>query len=64
MSEKCCSNFCNYINATTFFLHERMCSLNIKKCPKFNKPFTIDDLKEHIQEIHKEIECEFYKKIS
>ena len=62
MSEKYCTNCCKYINAATFFLHERMCSLNVKKCPKCNKPFTIDDLEEHIQEMHTEVECEFCKK--
>ena len=62
MTEKYCSNCCKNINAATFFLHERMCSLNVKKCPKCNKPFTIDDLEDHMIEAHTEIECEFCKK--
>ena len=62
MTEKYCSNCCKNINATTFFLHERMCSINVKKCPKCNKPFTVDDLEDHIKEVHTEIECEFCKK--
>jgi hypothetical protein len=62
MTEKYCSNCCKNINAATFFLHERMCSINVKKCPKCNKPFTVDDLEDHIKEVHTEIECEFCKK--
>ena len=62
MAEKYCSNCCKNINAATFFLHERMCSINVKKCPKCNKPFTIVDLEEHIQEVHSEVECEYCKK--
>ena len=62
MSEKYCSNCCKYINSATFFLHERMCSINVKKCPKCNKPFTIVDLEEHMEEVHSEIECEYCKK--
>ena len=62
MAEKYCSNCCKNINAATFFLHERMCSINVKKCPKCNKPFTIVDLEEHMQEVHSEVECEYCKK--
>lgn len=62
MSEKYCSNCCKNINAATFFLHERMCSINVKKCPKCRKPFTVDDLEDHIQEVHTEVECEYCKK--
>ena len=59
---KVCSNCGQSIDASKFFLHERMCSLNIKKCPKCNKPFTVDELEEHIEEAHGEVECEFCKK--
>ena len=62
MSEKYCPNCCKNINAATFFLHERMCSVNVKKCPKCNKPFTVDDLEDHIKEVHTEVECEYCKK--
>ena len=62
MTEKYCSNCCKNINASTFFLHERMCSINVKKCPKCNKPFTIDDLEDHIQEVHSLVDCEYCKK--
>ena len=62
MSEKYCSNCCKNINAATFFLHERMCYQNVKKCPKCNKPFTVDDLEEHMLEAHTEVECEFCQK--
>ena len=60
--KKYCSNCCQKIEASKFFLHERMCSINIKKCPKCNKPFTVADLEEHIYEEHNESECEFCKK--
>ena len=56
---KYCSNCCQNIEASKFFLHERMCSQNIKKCPKCNKPFTIADLDDHIEEAHGESECEY-----
>ena len=59
---KYCSNCCQQIKASIFFLHERMCSLNVKKCPKCNKPFTIDDLEEHMNEAHGETECEYCNK--
>ena len=62
MAEKYCPNCCKNISAATFFLHERMCSINVKKCPKCNKPFTVDDLQDHIQEAHTEVECEYCKK--
>ena len=60
--KKYCSNCCQNIEASKFFLHERMCSVNVKKCPKCNKPFTVEDLEEHINEVHCEGECEFCKK--
>lgn len=59
---KYCSNCCQNIESSKFFLHERMCSQNIKKCPKCNKPFTIEDLDDHIQEAHGECECEYCKR--
>ena len=59
---KYCSNCCQKIEASKFFLHERMCSINVKKCPKCNKPFTVQDLEEHIEEAHGETECEYCKK--
>ena len=62
MSEKYCSNCCKNISASTFFLHERMCSINVKKCPKCNKPFTVDDLEDHIKEVHTLVDCEYCKK--
>ena len=59
---KLCPNCGQNIDTSKFFLHERMCSLNIKKCPKCNKPFTVDELEEHIEEVHGEAECEYCKK--
>ena len=57
-----CSNCCQNIESSKFFLHERMCLINIKKCPKCNKPFTIEDLEDHINKEHGETECEYCKK--
>ena len=59
---KYCSNCCQKIETSKFFLHERMCSINVKKCPKCKKPFTVEDLEEHIEEAHGETECEYCKK--
>lgn len=47
-----CQNCSQYIESSKFFLHERMCSLNVKKCPKCDKPFNLDDLDEHIKLEH------------
>ena len=38
-----------------------MCTLNVKKCPKCNKPFTLGDLEDNTNDFHVEIECEFCK---
>ena len=59
---KLCSNCGQYIDANKIFLHERMCAANVKKCPKCNKPFTIDELEDHIDQAHGETLCEFCKK--
>ena len=61
-STKYCSNCCKNIESSKFFMHERMCSINVKKCPKCKKPFTVDDLDEHIHQEHGETECEFCNK--
>ena len=58
---KYCSNCCQNIEANKFFLHQRMCTLNVKKCPKCNKPFTSGDLEDNINDFHVEVECEFCK---
>ena len=59
---KLCPNCGKNIDSSKFFLHERMCSQNVKKCPKCNKPFTIDELEDHIEAVHGEEECEYCKK--
>ena len=59
---KYCSNCCQNIEYSKFFLHERMCSINVKKCPKCQKPIIVEDLEEHMEEAHGEEECEFCKK--
>lgn len=53
-----CQNCSQYIESSKFFLHERMCSQNVKKCPKCNKPFNIDDLDEHYKQEHSYIICD------
>ena len=53
-----CPNCDQEIENAKYFLHERMCSLNVKKCPKCNKPFNIDDLNEHIKLVHSYIICD------
>lgn len=53
-----CPNCDQNIEKAKYFLHERMCSLNVKKCPKCNKPFNNDDLNEHIKSKHTYIVCD------
>ena len=53
-----CENCSQYIESSKFFLHERMCSLNVKKCPKCNKPFNIDEMDEHIKLEHSYVICD------
>ena len=57
-----CSNCCQRIEKSKFFLHERMCSINVKKCPKCNQPFTVEDLDEHMKKEHSEVICDLCKK--
>ena len=53
-----CSNCEQNIETSIFFLHERMCSFNVKKCPKCNKAFNLDDLNDHIKLEHSYIICD------
>ena len=57
-----CSNCCQRIEKSKFFLHERMCTTNVKKCPKCNKPFTVEDIEEHMIKEHSEVICELCKR--
>ena len=59
---KLCPNCEELIPINTFILHERMCTINIKKCEKCNKPINIEDLEEHNKEFHNDKECEFCKR--
>ena len=52
-----CPNCEQNIDKSKYFLHERMCSLNVKKCPKCNKPFNVDDLNDHINLVHSFTTC-------
>ena len=53
-----CPNCDENIESSKYFLHERMCSLNVKKCPKCNKPYNIDDLNDHITSVHSFTICD------
>ena len=53
-----CPNCDQNIEKSKFFLHERMCSQNVKKCPKCNKPYNIDDLNDHIKLFHSYTICD------
>ena len=53
-----CPNCCQEIESSKYFLHERMCSLNVQKCPNCNKPFNLDDLNDHIKYEHTFIICD------
>ena len=53
-----CSNCDKQIDSSKYFLHQRMCFINTNKCSYCNKPFTIDDLEEHINSFHVKIKCE------
>ena len=53
-----CPNCDQNIEKAKYFLHERMCSLNVKRCPKCNKPFNNDELNDHIKAEHAYIVCD------
>ena len=53
-----CQNCSQYIETSKYFLHERMCSLNVKKCPKCEKAFNLDDIDEHMKSEHSFTVCD------
>ena len=53
-----CQNCSRYIESSKYVLHERMCSLNVKRCPKCDKPFNLDDLDEHLKLDHTLVACD------
>ena len=59
---KYCSNCEAQIPLSKYILHERMCSINVKKCSICKKPITVEDIEDHNKEYHKLIECEYCKK--
>ena len=59
---KICSNCEEPIPESKFFLHERFCAQNIKKCKICKKPIVIDDEEQHMVENHSEVKCEFCEK--
>ena len=59
---KYCSNCESNIPISKYILHERMCSINVKKCPICKKPITVEDIEDHNKEFHFELECEYCQK--
>ena len=57
-SKTFCQNCSQYIETSKYFLHERMCSLNVKKCEKCGKPLNIDDIDEHMKSEHSYTICD------
>ena len=57
-SKTFCQNCLQYIESSKFILHERMCSINVKKCPKCEKPYNLDDLDDHIKFEHSFLSCD------
>ena len=53
---KYCSNCESNIPISKYILHERMCSINVKKCPICKKPITVEDIEDHNKEFHFELE--------
>ena len=59
---KFCDNCLQNIALSKFMLHERMCSINVKKCPICKQPVTVEDTEDHMNDFHVEIPCEFCEK--
>ena len=59
MSTIKCSNCGKDIESSKMFLHERCCSLNVRKCSICDEPVQIDEYNEHKIVVHPDIKCEF-----
>lgn len=57
-SKTLCKNCLQHIESSKIFLHERMCYINVKRCPKCEKPFNIDDLNDHVEYEHSLSKCD------
>ena len=63
MSTIKCSNCGKEIESFKMILHERFCSLNVRKCSICNEPIPIDEYEEHKIISHPDIQCQFCGKI-
>ncbi len=63
MSTIKCSNCGKDIESFKMILHERLCSLNVRKCSICEEPIQIDEYDEHKNIIHPDIKCEFCGKV-
>lgn len=59
MSNIKCSNCGKEIESSKMFLHERFCSLNVRKCSICEEPIQIDEYNEHKILSHPDKKCEF-----
>ena len=59
MSKTKCSNCDKEIDANKFFLHERYCSINVRKCSICNEPIQKDEYDEHKIIEHPKPKCDF-----
>ena len=59
MSKTKCSNCDKEIETNIFFLHERFCSLNVRKCSICNEPIQKDEYEEHKLLDHPKPKCTF-----
>ena len=59
MSKTKCTNCDKEIETSKFFLHERYCSLNVRKCSICNEPVQRDEYEEHKILEHPKPKCTF-----
>ena len=59
MSTIKCQNCGKEIDSKIMILHERCCSLNVRKCSICEEPISFDEYNEHKQVIHPDIKCQF-----
>ena len=59
MSKTKCSNCDKDIDSNIFFLHERFCSINVRKCSICKEPIQKDEYEEHKLLDHPNPKCKF-----
>ena len=59
MSKTKCSNCDKEIDTSKFFLHERYCAINVRKCSICQEPIQKDEYEEHKIIDHPKPKCEF-----